>query len=278
MSPTNHPTLGIIAGAGQLPRRIIEACRQQDRQFYIVAFENQTEPELVENLPHIWCRLGQTKKALDYLKQCGVEEIVMVGPIKRPSWSELKPDTFTATWLAKRLHKILGDDSLLRAVIHLIESEGFTVVSAENIIGDSLLAPRGVIGKHHPNSQDQQDIALGLKVATMLGSCDIGQAVMIQQGLVLGVEAIEGTEALLKRCAPLKRAGAGGVLVKVTKPQQEVRVDRPTVGLETLKKLQEGEFRGLAVEAFGVIMLNKEEMIQFADEHQLFLVGVERKG
>ncbi|AIL13410.1 hypothetical protein IM40_07725 [Candidatus Paracaedimonas acanthamoebae] len=277
MSQTSLSKLGIIAGAGQLPRKIIEVCVQQGRQFSIIAFENQTDPQLIENLPHIWCRLGQTKKALDYLKQQGVQEIVMVGPIKRPSWSELKPDAFTATWLAKHLHKILGDDSLLRAIIHLIECEGFTVVSAENIIGNSLLAPHGVLGKHRPDSQDQQDISLGLKIATILGSCDVGQAVMIQQGLVLGVEAIEGTEALLKRCASLKRAGSGGVLVKITKPQQEVRVDRPTVGLETLKRIQEGGFRGLAVEAFGVIMLNKEEMIQFADEHQLFLIGVERR-
>jgi DUF1009 family protein len=277
MPPTNPSKLGIIAGAGQLPRKIIEACEQQHRQFYIVAFENQTDPQLVENLPHVWCKLGQTKKALDYLKQYGVQEIVMVGPIKRPSWSELKPDSFTATWLAKHIHKIFGDDSLLRAVIEMFESQGFAVTSAENIIGNSLLALHGMMGKYPPSSEDQQDIALGLKVATTLGSCDIGQAVVIQQGLVLGVEAIEGTEALLKRCAPLKRPGSGGVLVKILKPQQEIRVDRPTVGFETLKRIYEGGFKGIAVEAFGVIMLNKEEMIHFANEHHLFLVGVDKK-
>lgn len=278
MSQASLSKLGLIAGAGQLPQKVIEACLQQNRQFYIVAFENQTEPQLVEKLPHIWCRLGQTKKALDYLKQQGVQEVVMVGPIKRPSWSELKPDAFTAAWLAKRFHKILGDDSLLRAVIHLIESEGFTVISAESIIGNLLLAPHGVMGKYRPTSQDQHDISLGLKVATALGKCDIGQAVVIQQGLVLGVEAIEGTEALLKRCASLKRAGSGGVLVKITKPDQEVRVDRPTVGLETLKSIQESGFKGLAVEAFEVIMLNKDDMIKFADEHKLFLIGVDNRG
>ncbi len=270
--------LGIIAGAGQLPQKIIETCLQQNRRFYIVAFENQTEPQLVENHPHIWCRLGQTKKALDYLKQQDVQEVVMVGPIKRPSWSELKPDAFTATWLAKRFHKILGDDSLLKAVIHLIESEGFSVVSAESIIGNLLLAPQGIMGKYRPTPEDEQDISLGLTVATTLGRCDIGQAVVIQQGLVLGVEAIEGTEALLKRCASLKRSGPGGVLVKITKPHQEIRVDRPTVGLETLKRIQEGGFKGLAIEAFEVIMLNKEDMINFANEHQLFLIGVDNRG
>lgn len=278
MSLTNFPTLGIIAGGGQLPQQIIDVCVYQNRPFYVVAFENQTDPHLVENHPHVWCKLGQTKKAIDYLKQGNVQEIIMAGPIKRPSWSELKPDAFTAAWLAKHLYKIFGDDSLLRAIIEMLESHGFTVVSAENILGNSLLAPQGVLGKHHPTSEDHQDIALGFKVATILGSCDIGQAVIIQQSLILGVEAIEGTEALLKRCASLKRPGPGGVLVKMTKPQQEIRVDRPTVGIETLKQLQEAGFRGLALEAFGVIMLNKEEMIQFADDHQLFIVGVNKKG
>ncbi|OJX09429.1 MAG: hypothetical protein BGO77_05625 [Caedibacter sp. 37-49] len=274
--PTESVKLGIIAGAGQLPQRIIDICLQQKRPFYIIAFENQTDPMLVENHPHIWCKLGQTKLAFDYLKESGVQEVVMVGPIKRPAWSELKPDTFTATWLAKHLHKIFGDDSLLRAVIDLFETQGFKVVSAEDIIGASLLAPRGIMGKYPPTSQDQQDISLGIKVATVLGSCDIGQAVVIQQGLVLGVEAIEGTEALLKRCAFLKRPGSGGALIKVTKPQQETRVDRPTVGLETLKRIQESGFKGLAVEAFGVIMLDKEEMIQFANKNKLFLIGVDK--
>lgn len=277
MTLAHTSKLGIIAGSGQLPERIIEACQQQNRPYTIIAFINQTDPHLVENRPHKWTMLGQTKQILDHFRECNVHDIVMVGSIKRPSWSELKPDSFTASWLTKHIHKIFGDDSLLRAVITLFEDQGFAIKSAEEIIGELLLAPSGQMGRHSPDAQAKEDIALGLKVATLLGACDVGQAVVIQQGLILGVEAIEGTKALIQRCHALKRNGPGGVLVKVTKPKQELRVDRPTVGLDTLRDLKSSGLRGLAIEAFGVIMLDRQEMIRYADANELFLTGIKRE-
>jgi hypothetical protein len=149
------------------------------------------------------------------------------------------------------------------------------VVGADQLL-DRALVPEGPLGRIRPDELSQADIERGLRVARTLGALDIGQAVIVQQGLVLGVEAIEGTDELLRRCAALRREGPGGVLVKIEKPGQEPRADRPTIGVRTVLLAAQTGLRGIAVEANATIVLDRDEVIRAADRAGLFLVGVGR--
>ncbi len=275
MSLLNLPKLGIVAGSGQLPREIIQTCQAQGRPFLVVAYEGHTDLETYQNIPHFKARLGKVSEVIHKMKEMGVQELVLVGRFRRPSWLELKPDALAAKWLAGAAKSIFGDDSLLQIVLKNLEAEGFIIRSAEDILGSKLLAPFGLLGKHSPGARAALDIPYGIKVAKALGAYDVGQSIIIQQGIVLGVEAIEGTDQLIKRCKLLKREGEGGILIKVIKPQQDIRIDRPTVGLETLKNAVDSGLEGIVLEAQEVIVHDLPEMIALADQHHIFMMGVD---
>jgi DUF1009 family protein len=185
----------------------------------------------------------------------------------------LRPDWRAARFFAKIGWRALGDDGLLRAVIKELESEGFRVIGADSILA-AALAPRGPLGALVPDAQAEADIAHGIGVARALGSLDIGQAVVVQQGIVLGVEASEGTDALIARCATLRRAGPGGVLVKIAKPGQERRADLPTIGLHTVTAAAAAGLSGIAVEAGATFVLDRPALAAAADHAGLFVVGI----
>jgi DUF1009 family protein len=266
--------LGIVAGSGDIPARLIEVCRASGREIFVLAFEGQTEPATVEGVDHAWVRLGEFRPALEALRGAEVEDRVLIGPVKRPSLSELRFDFRTAQFLTKIGAAGLGDDGLLSAVIRVLEEEGFHIVGADDLLG-GLLAPVGPLGAHRPDAQAEVDIARGLAVAQALGEADVGQAVVVQQGIVLGVEAIEGTDGLLARCAELGREGPGGVLVKIKKPRQERRVDLPTVGVRTVTGAAQAGLRGIAVEAGGTLIVDRPAVVAAADDAGLFLLGLE---
>ena len=265
--------LGIVAGGGELPARLIEVCRQRGREVFVVALEGHTDPGTVHDVEHVWVRLGAASAAIEPLRAAGVRELVMAGPIKRPSLAELRPNLKVAGFFAKIGKRALGDDGLLRAVIHGIEEEGFHVVGVDEIVRD-MTAEAKTYGRHAPDEQAWRDIERGIEVAKAIGAQDIGQAAVVQQGIVLGLEAVEGTDALLARCAGLRRDGPGGVLVKVQKPAQERRADLPTIGVRTLRAAAAAGLRGIAVEAGGTLIVDAEAVTALADESGLFLFGI----
>jgi hypothetical protein len=168
----------------------------------------------------------------------------------------------------------LGDDGLLSAVTRELEEEGFRIVAPDAILAD-LVAARGVYTKSAPDETAERDIARAIEVARGLGRLDVGQAVVVQAGIVLGVEAIEGTDALLARCAGLRRDAPGGVLVKMRKPMQDRRVDLPTIGVETVRGAVVAGLRGIAIEAGGSLVIDRARVVAAADDAGLFVVGVE---
>jgi UDP-2,3-diacylglucosamine hydrolase len=267
--------LGIIAGSGGLPRRLVESCRAVGRDIFVLALEGAAEPQTVAGVPHAWCRLGAAAEGLALLRENNVTELVLAGGVRRPTLATLRPDWRAAKLFARIGYRALGDDGLLSAVVDEFEREGFRVTGADQLLLSGLAA-EGPFGKWRPDAQATADIEYGLRAARTLGALDIGQAVVVQQGLVLGVEAIEGTDALLQRCAGLRRAGPGGVLVKVEKPGQETRADRPTIGPRTVALAAEGGLRGIAVEAGATIVLDREEVAAAADRAGLFVVGIRR--
>ena len=271
--------LGIIAGGGALPERVMETCRADARPFFVLALEGQADAAFLarlqaEGAEHAAVRLGAVGKALDLLRRAAVEEVVMVGAVTRPGLKDLRPDFKAMALLSKSGAAALGDDGLLRAIVKQLEAEGFRVCGAEEILG-GLLAESGLYGRHRPDPQAESDIARGIAVVRALGAADVGQAAVVQQGIVLGVEAAEGTDALLARCAALRRQGDGGVLVKLRKPQQDRRVDLPTLGPKTLEAAVAAGLRGIAFEAGGCLVLERGKLTAAADAEGLFLLGLE---
>jgi DUF1009 family protein len=267
--------LGIVAGGGGLPRRLVESCRAAGRDVFVLALEGAAEPGTVRDVPHAWCRIGAAATGLALLRENNVSELVLAGGIRRPSLAALRPDWRAAKLFARIGRRALGDDGLLSAVVRELEQEGFRVIGADELL-DAEPVPEGPLGKIRPDGQSEADIEHGLRVAWTLGVLDVGQSVIVQQGLVLGVEAIEGTDELLRRCARLRREGPGGVLVKVAKPGQERRADRPTIGPRTIALAAETGLRGIAIEADATIVLDRDEVVGAADDAGLFVVGVGR--
>ncbi|MBX9633910.1 MAG: UDP-2,3-diacylglucosamine diphosphatase LpxI, partial [Magnetospirillum sp.] len=169
--------------------------------------------------------------------------------------------------------KALGDGGLLRAVARELEGEGFRIVGIDDVLSDCL-AVAGPHGQVVPDDQAQADIQRGHQVAKGIGALDVGQAVIVQQGIVLGVEAIEGTDALIRRCGELRRDGPGGVLVKVKKPGQDRRLDLPTIGTATVQEAARAGLRGIAVEAGGALVLGRDAVAAEADRLNIFVIGI----
>ncbi len=265
--------LGIVAGGGDLPARLIAACRAEGREYFVLAFHGQTDEATVSGVPHAWVRLGDGEAVFRHLHEAGVRDLVMAGRIRRPSVLDLRPDFRAARVLASIGVRAFGDDGLLRAIVQEMEEEGFRVVGVDSVLGN-LISPEGPIGSRTPDAAARVDIERGVAVARLLGAADIGQAVVVDEGIVLGVEAVEGTDALVERCAILRKRPAGGVLVKVKKPDQERRVDLPTVGPQTIRLAATASLSGIAVEAGQSLILDRDEVVRLADEMGLFVVGV----
>lgn len=269
----NQAPIALFAGKGDLPKTLVRLFQKQDRPFVVLAFNGQTNKNMVQDLPHIWIHYGEVGKALEYIKKNHIKEIVMAGAISRPALTEIRPDWEGVKWLAKIGSKALGDDNLLKLIIRMIEEKGYKVVGPDDLLAD-ILAPEGTLSTLEPDEQAWKDIGRGMEILWALSPADVGQAVVVQEGLVLGVEAIEGTDALIERSASLHRPGLGGVLIKIAKHQQEQRVDLPTIGLETVHKALEAGLRGIAVEAGQTLFLNQEEALKLANSKKFFIVGL----
>ncbi len=267
--------LGIVAGGGSLPQKLIEHCRQTGREFFALAIDGNADTNIfTDNIPHIWIRIGQAGTGFKRFRDEKVEEVVLIGTIRRPSFKELIPDMRTAAFFAKIGAKALGDDGILRALVKEIESENMRVVGIHEVMRE-LLAKKGLFGRVKPSKEDEIDIRRGAEVAFALGRLDVGQSVVVQQGLVLGVEGIEGTDELIKRCSGYKRKGSGGVLVKLRKPEQDMRIDLPTIGLRTVENAKACGLNGIAVHAGNALVVDEAEVVKAADKAGLFIVGIE---
>lgn len=266
--------LGILAGSGDIPARLVAACRAAGREVFVVAFNGETDPGTVADCDHVWRDIAAVGGTVDALASAGCEEVVLIGPLRRPQFSALKPDWRGVKLLPRIIRAArAGDDALLTVVVRFLEEEGFRVVGADEILTD-MAAPRGDLGAHAPSEEDRADIARGIEVGRALGAADVGQAVVVRAGLVLAVEAAEGTDAMLARCVGLRQDGTGGVLVKLPKPGQERRVDLPTIGLSTVDRAVAAGLHGIAVEAGGALVVDRAAVIARADAAGLFVTGI----
>ncbi|MHB1305427.1 MAG: LpxI family protein [Acidiphilium sp.] len=267
--------LGIVAGGGPLPGQVAAAARAGGRGVFVVALEGYAEPAVVGGYPHEVVRLGAVGVSIAALRRAGCEEIVLAGPVKRPSLLDLRPDAMGARLLARvGRAAFAGDDGFLAAIVRVLGEEGFRVLGAHEVMAE-VLAPAGLLTQAGPDGAALVDIARGVGVLRALGAADVGQACVVQQGIVLTVEAVEGTDAMLARAAGLARPGPGGVLVKLVKPGQDRRADLPTLGPATVAAAREAGLRGVAFEARGAILIERAAMVAAAEAAELFLLGID---
>ena len=275
LSRDDAAPLGILAGSGKLPAQVAEAALAAGRRVFVVGLEGFADPAVIACFPHATARLGAAGTILSLLRGQGCRELVLIGPVKRPSLLDLRPDAEGVRIVARvGRAAFAGDDGLLAAVHRVLGEEGFRVIGAHEVLTDAI-GPEGLLSACGPDAQAAADIARGVTVARALGAVDVGQACIVQQGIVLAVEAVEGTDAMLARAAELVRPGVGGVLVKLVKPGQDRRSDLPTLGANTIAAAAAAGLRGVAFEAGGTILVEREAMTLAADRAGLFLLGID---
>ncbi len=273
--PHSAPVLGIVAGGGRLPAILAESCENSGRPYFVALLEGQAAAQSFAGRKAETFRLGAVGRLIKALRRQGVEEIVLAGSVRRPRLAELMPDLWTARFLSRTRAFSRGDDGLLRAIVGVLENdEGFRVIGPDDIAPD-LLTPLGVIANVPVSPRLAGLIEPGIAAARSLGRRDQGQAVVIGPDGAICEEGPEGTEALLR---DLPAAFKGGVLVKMTKPDQERRVDLPAMGPDTVDQAEKAGLCGLVVEAGGSLLLDRGDMIARADAAGLFLLGAAGDG
>ena len=272
--------LGLIAGGGALPAEVADHCRRAGRDYFVIRLKGFAGPELAQH-PGADVGLGQLGKCIKLLREAGCKAICFAGVVTRPDFSTLVPDLRGMAALPGVIAAARkGDDALLRRVVQEFEKEGFKVEGAHEVEG-GLTLPAGPLGRHAPGPEHQADIARALNVAREIGRLDVGQGAVVCDGLVLAVEAQEGTDAMLRRVAELPGAIRGsaekrrGVLAKAAKPIQETRIDLPTIGLGTLHRAARAGLAGIVGEAGHVLVVDREQLVAMADDLGLFVYGVE---
>ena len=265
--------LGVIAGGGSLPLRVVQAASALGRPVHIVVLEGHGDPAAHVGQSHVTLRWGLAAQMLSWLKQHGVREVVLAGTVARPSLLSLRPDAASMKLIGRIGRAAFnGDDSILRAVMKVLGEEGFEVLGAQALL-TGLLPEAALLAGPMPDDVARADIARGLAVCHAMGAVDVGQAVIVQQGLVLGVEAIEGTDALILRAGALKREGPAPILVKALKPTQSKLADLPTIGPKTVETARTAGLRGLAFQANGTILLERDATIAAAEAAGIFLLA-----
>ncbi len=272
--------LAILAGKGRLPEMLASSAKQSGRKVVLVCF-NGFSPDWITNEQLVEAVFEKPGAMFKALKKAGCHEIVFAGHIARPRINPLKFDLKLLSVATKLLPTLKGGDSkTLDAVRAVFEAEGLKIVGAHEVLSD-LLAPSGTLTKAAPSADDLLDMKRASNIVMQMGIADVGQGAVVAQGLCLGVETIQGTDAMLNfialnsdGCRPDQKAGQG-VLVKAPKQGQDWRIDLPAIGPETIKNAAQAGLSGIAVQEQGVLILGLEETIAMADSLGLFIHGFE---
>ncbi len=267
--------IGIIAGNGQFPILVAQSAREKGLEVIAVGFPDETRKELSQFVDEMhWVKLGQLNKLIKIFKKARVTDAVMAGGVtKTKLFSKIRPD-----WRAIRLLSRLDanrDDAILRAVAAELESEGIKI-HPSTLFLESILASPGIMTRRKPNKRERADIEYGWKLAKEVGKLDIGQCLIVKEKAVLAVEGIDGTDATILRGGKLGKGGA--VVIKASKPIQDLRFDVPAVGLNTIRTMIEAGASVLVLEAGKTIMFDREEMIRLANKNKISIVAISDDG
>jgi len=262
--------LGILAGSGRLPFIAAGEARAQGLRVVAVAVKEETDPGLAAHVDAIhWVHVGQLGAIVRALREEQVTEAILVGKVELTHlFSRARPDLEAAKVLL-RVRDLRGE-SVLEAIVEALAAEGIRVLETPRFLGP-LLAPAGRLTRRGPTAREKQDVAFGRKIAREIAALRIGQTVVLKHGTILAVESVEGTDAAIRRGGELGRGGV--VVVKVSRPDQDLRFDLPTIGPETLSALRDASATALALDAGRTLLLDRERFVAGADELDLAVVA-----
>ena len=288
--PSDAPTIGdnnpeagslaIICGGGSLPTAVAEAVARRGRRPVMFGIKGWADAAVIARYAHHWIAIGQAGRFFRLARAEQCSEVLFIGTVLRPPISQLRLDWQTIRAMPGLIRAYRGgDDKLISGVARIAERGGLRVVGVKDVAPE-VLVPQGVLGRHRPSERDRADIARALEVIAALGPFDVGQAAVVADNNVLGVEAAEGTDNLLNRIAELRRIGRVtsapgiGVLVKAPKPGQDRRLDLPSIGPRTVENVARAGLAGLAVTAGSTMIAEPDAVTAAADREGVFLVGV----
>jgi DUF1009 family protein len=262
--------LGILAGGGRLPFVAATEARRQGLRVVVVAIKEETDPSLAERVDAIhWVHVGQLGAAVQALRDERVTDVLLVGKVEITRlFSRARPDLLGAKVVLKA--RDLRGDSLLEAIVDALAAEGIRILETPRFLGP-LLVQAGRLTRRAPTGREQSDIDLGREIGRQIAALRIGQTVVVKHGTVLAVESVEGTDAAIRRGGDLGRGGV--VVVKVSRPDQDLRFDLPTVGPETLSALRDASATALALDAGRTLLLDRERFVAGANELDLAVVA-----
>jgi DUF1009 family protein len=277
-NPQSSP-IGLLAGRGRFPIVFAEKARELGIPVVCVGIRGEASPELAGMVGKFyWARVAALGRIIRCFKREGVKELVMAGKITKAviyhpwRWLHLWPDWRTICYWFRRRRADNRDDTLLLGMIDEFATDGMTFASALDICPE-LLVQAGVLTRRRPTAREESDIAFGWQLAKEMGRLDVGQSVAICERAVLAVEAIEGTDQAILRAGELCRAG-GFVVVKVAKPQQDMRFDVPTIGCETIETIHRAGGRVLAIESGKTIVIDQSQTVALADRYGITIVAL----
>lgn len=268
-------SLAIFAGRGILPQMLIEDCQKIGREFFVFQLQGEEYEIDYSQFNPIKVGYGEVEKFLTIVRENDIKELVFIGGVTKPNFSSLRVDKKGAALVARILaSKILGDDAVLRAVIKFFEKEGLKIIPINQLLTN--LAPKkSTLSKIYPSKDDMANIQIATKAIKKMSSFDIGQSIVVAQKQIIAVEALEGTDNMIKRCANLGvEYKQGAILVKLKKENQSSKADLPTIGIETVKNCHASGIKGIAIKSGSTLILDKENLIALVDELEMFLIAV----
>jgi DUF1009 family protein len=264
----------LIIGGGKLPFEII-ANYKKDEVFIIALKEAEIEYSKLEGFSFQTISFVKVGKMINLVKKHKIQDVCFVGSVKKPNFRKLFPD-FKGFFLLFQILKLKmkGDDNLLKTIINFVEKNGLNIKGASELAGN-LVIQKGILTKSTPSTLSKQDGELGFDLLQTISRFDVGQSVAIQEGIILGIEGLEGTDALIQRAGELRyKSKNAPILVKSSKVGQTLKIDMPTFGLKTMQNLHKAGFSGIFVESGKCIFIEQQEAIEFANLNNMFIVGI----
>ena len=275
----NKKKIGLIAGGGDVPLKVIDFCSKNSIDVFMVSVKGFCDINRYKNkkIAYIETSIGFVGKTIKFFRKNNIKEVVAVGNLKKPSFTFIKMDWSGLKLLRKILkNKILGDNSILETVVEFFKENGLNIVNVNKYLETETMTV-GFNGKiKFRNKEYLEDIKLGVEFLKHISKYDMGQSVVIQQKTIVAVEGCEGTDKLIERCKDIKRSrGRGAILVKIKKTNQTDKIDLPTIGINTIKNLKASGFVGLAFDCKNCLVINSEEILKEADKLGIWVYGIE---
>jgi len=267
--------IAIFAGRGQLPKILIDECLKNNRRFILFLLAGETYEIDYSSFNPTIIGYGEVEKFLDQLHRHNISHLVFIGAVNKPNFSSLKVDKKGAILLSKIIaNKILGDDAVLKTVVKFFEKEGLKILRIDELL-DCVISIKSTITKILPTPQNLIDIEIGSKAIKHFSKFDVGQSLIVSQKQIVAIEALEGTDEMIKRCGNFKAEFLkNAVLIKMKKVQQTTKADLPSIGIDTIKNCHEFNIKGIAIEVNNTIVLDKNEVIKTANDLGLFIIAI----